>query len=490
MKRWTRAVCAAAAVAGAALAAGAAPAGFDFRRGFSEVAERATPAVVFIQVEKQVPMGGATFFFNNPFDLFGEEFSRRFFGWPGGGRGRQFPERRRQTFRQTGQGSGFLITKDGYILTNTHVVGDAEKITVRLADGREFKAKRIGADPKTEVALVKIECDKDLPFLKAGDPEKLKTGEWVIAIGNPFGLKETLTVGVVSAKGRSGMGITDYEDFIQTDAAINPGNSGGPLLNVDGDVVGINTAIYSRSGGYMGIGFAIPIDMAVNIKDQLLATGKVTRGYVGVLLNPGELTDSLAREFGFEGNEGVLIADAVEGGPAEKAGVRAGDIVVKLNGRKVKDKTQFRNEVARIMPGKKAELVLMRDGREKRVSVTVAAYPDEEGGGEGAGGAGGETPEALLDRLGLELRNLTPELADELGLKGARRGAAITEVTPGSPAEDAGLEAGMVIVAVDRKDVRNVADVKRLAARAKGGSLLLRVRTPQGSFFKSLRIDD
>ena len=274
----------------------------DFRKGFSGVASKATPAVVFIQVEKQVPAGNM-YSFNNPFDLFGEDFAERFFGVPRQARpgqpDRRFPNRGRQPmYKQTGQGSGFIISKDGYILTNTHVVGDVDTITVRLADGREFKAKRVGADPRTEVALIKIESEGDLPVLEIGSPEKLQIGEWVIAIGNPFGLKETLTVGVVSAKGRSNIGITDYEDFIQTDAAINPGNSGGPLLNIDGEVVGINTAIYSRSGGYMGIGFAVPIDMAMNIKDQLVANGKVTRGYVGVYLNPGEDTEEMAKSFG------------------------------------------------------------------------------------------------------------------------------------------------------------------------------------------------
>lgn len=456
----------------------------DFRKGFSSVAAAATPAVVFIQVEKEVPMG-QTFFFNNPFDLFGEEFSLPF----GNGNGRfnrRMPSRKRApVFRQTGQGSGFLISKDGYILTNTHVVGDVDRITVKLSDGREFKAKRIGADPKTEVALIKIESEKDLPYLKPGNPDALMTGEWVIAIGNPFGLKETLTVGVVSAKGRSGMGITDYEDFIQTDAAINPGNSGGPLLNIDGEVIGINTAIYSRSGGYMGIGFAIPIDMAMGIKDQLVTSGKVTRGYIGVMLNPGELTTGLAKNFGFDGNEGALIAEVLKDSPAEKGGMQAGDIVTALNGKKITDGAHFRKEVARIMPKEKVTVTVSREGKTKDLTIEVAAYPDDD-----AVGSVESDAEGSLDKLGLTLQDLTPEVAERLDLGDLKRGVLISEVEPGSAADKAGLESGMVILEVNRTKVETVKEFKKSAGKAKEGNLLLRVKTPQGSFFKSLSFKD
>ena len=456
----------------------------DFRKGFSGVAAKATPAVVFIQVEKEVPMG-QTFFFNNPFDLFGEEFSLPF----GNGRyNRRMPNRKRApVFRQTGQGSGFLISKDGYILTNTHVVGDVDRITVKLSDGREFKAKRIGADPKTEVALIKIESEKDLPYLKPGNPDTLMTGDWVIAIGNPFGLKETLTVGVVSAKGRSGMGITDYEDFIQTDAAINPGNSGGPLLNIDGEVIGINTAIYSRSGGYMGIGFAIPIDMAMAIKDQLVTSGKVTRGYIGVMLNPGELTTDLAKNFGYEGTEGALIAEVLKDSPAEKGGMKTGDIVTEVNGKKITDGAHFRKEVARIMPKEKATIKVNRDGKERELTIEVAAYPED---GELANAEGTPSEEGVLDKLGLTLQDLTPEIAERLDFEGLKRGVLISEVEPGSVADKVGLASGMVIVEVNRTKVETVKDFKKSAGKAKEGNLLLRVRTPQGTFFKSLSFKD
>ena len=461
---------------------------FDFRKGFSSVAAKATPAVVFIQVEKQVPAGNMQGYFNNPFDLFGEDFSERFFGTPNARPNqpnRRYPQRgRQQMYKQTGQGSGFIISKEGYILTNTHVVGDVDKITVRLADGREFQAKKIGADPKTEVALIKIESEGDLPVLAIGKPEALQIGEWVIAIGNPFGLKETLTVGVVSAKGRSNIGITDYEDFIQTDAAINPGNSGGPLLNIDSEVIGINTAIFSRSGGYMGIGFAVPIDLAMNIKEQLVANGKVTRGYIGVVLNPGEVTDEMAKSFGHTEGGGVLIADVQKDGPADKAGIKSGDILTELAGKKIKDNASFRNDVARIMPNKKAELTLYRDGKSKKVTVTVAVFPDD------VGSAGGEQKSAeLSEKLGFQVQELTPEVAEELGYEAAR-GVVVSDVDPGSAAYEQGLRPGMLILEVNRSEVKNVVDFDKAVGKTKGRSVLLRIKTKEGAVFLNLRTDD
>lgn len=462
---------------------------FDFRKGFSGVAAKATPAVVFIQVEKQVAMGNMPHSFNNPFDLFGEEFSERFFGAPDARPNvpnRRQPNRGRQhMFKQMGQGSGFIISKDGYILTNTHVVGDADKITVRLADGREFPAKRIGADSKTEVALIKIESEGEFPVLAIGKPSDLQIGEWVIAIGNPFGLKETLTVGVVSAKGRTNIGIADYEDFIQTDAAINPGNSGGPLLNIDGEVIGINTAIFSRSGGYMGIGFAVPIDMAMSIKEQLVTNGKVTRGYVGVILNPGEVTEEMAKSFGHAEAGGVLIADVQKDGPADKAGIKSGDILTELAGVKIKDNTGFRNDVARIMPNKKAEITLYRDGKSKKVVVTVGTFPDD---GAVAGGGSQEGAD-IVGKLGFQVEELTPDIARDLGFVDAP-GVVVSEVEPGSAAYEHGLRPGMLILEVNRSEVRNVNDFEKAVGKVKGASVLLRVKTKEGAVFLNLRTND
>jgi len=459
---------------------------FDFRKGFSGVASKATPAVVFIQVEKQVPMGNAQYFFNDPFELFGEEFSNKHFNRPNG-RHQQMPNRGRQQqpmFKQTGQGSGFLISKDGYILTNTHVVGDADKITVRLADGREFKAKRIGADIKTEVALIKIEA-QGLPYLKTGSVSDLNTGEWVIAIGNPFGLKETLTVGVVSAKGRSNIGIADYEDFIQTDAAINPGNSGGPLLNIDGEVVGINTAIYSQSGGYMGIGFAVPIDMALSIKDQLVANGHVTRGYIGVILNPGEVTDEMAKAFGRGESGGVLVADVQKDGPADKAGLKSGDIIIELDGKKVKEGGSFRRDVARILPNSRTELVVFRDGKSKKFTVTVAAFPNEEGENDGTN----REAVNVSDKIGFEVQELTGDLAKRFDFEDGR-GVIISEVYPESKAAEIGLKPGMLILEANRSEVNSVKQFEQAVKKSKEGNLLLRVKTEEGTVFLHLQLND
>ena len=451
--------------------AGAADA--DFRHGFSKVAKQATPAVVFIQVEKDVPAGAVYEFFNDPSELFGEGGLLDRFR-----RGRAPNGARLPMFRQTGQGSGFLISKDGYILTNTHVVGDVDKITVKLADGREFTAKRIGADSKTEVALIKIEGN-DFPYLPAGDPAKLETGDWVVAIGNPFGLKETLTVGVVSAKGRNNIGITDYEDFIQTDAAINPGNSGGPLLNIDGEVIGINTAIYSRSGGYMGIGFAVPIDMAMQIKDQLVQHGKVTRGYLGVVLND-DLTADMAKMFGRSEKGGVLIADVIPGGPAAEAGIKSGDIITALDGSAVENNAGFRRAIANRSPKSKIKLTLFRDGKEKTLAATVAPFPDD-----GAISAAG--PDASpAESIGIEVQDLTEDLAQRFGFE-MEKGAVITDVRDGSAAAEADLEPGMLILEVNRHDVDSAESLAREIRRAPKGNLLLRIKTAKRTLFVTLK---
>ena len=443
----------------------------DFRRGFSGVAEKARPAVVFIQVEKQVAVRGGGMPFYGPHEYF--------FGYgPQEGRRGQPP----QMQKQTGQGSGFLISEDGYILTNTHVVGDADKITVKLADGREYIAKRIGADSKTEVALIKIDGDS-FPSLPIGDPAGLMIGEWVVAIGSPFGLKQTLTVGVVSAKGRSNIGITDYEDFIQTDAAINPGNSGGPLLNIDGEVVGMSTAIYSQSGGYMGIGFAVPIDMAMQVKGHLIASGKVTRGYIGVVMNPGEVTEQMAQAFGRDEGGGVLVADTQKDGPADKAGIKSGDIIFELNGKKVEDATAFRLEVARIMPKEKANLGVFRDGKTKKVTVTVDAFPGDAEDGPAAG----DKP-AVQEKVGLQVQEVTRELARRFGYE-TEQGVIVAEVVRGTPAEEAGLQPGMLVLEVNRKEVNSVKEFEQAIVKGKDGNVLLRVKTEKGTRFVNLRME-
>ena len=430
-------------------------------KAFTEVAEKAVPAVVSVQVETVIEVSsdyGSPFGYHSPFD---DEFFERFFG-------RKFRRSQPQERKQVGQGSGFIISADGYILTNNHVVENADKIKVILNDGREFNnAKIIGTDPESDVAVIKIDGE-DLPTIELGDSDDLRIGEWVIAVGNPFGLSETVTVGIVSAKGRH-VGITEggYEDFIQTDAAINPGNSGGPLLNLDGKVVGINSAIFSRSGGYMGIGFAIPINMARQVKDQLVDTGKVTRGYIGIGMNPKGITPELAKFFGLEKNTGVLIAEVLEDTPAEKAGLKSGDIILKMNGKDVKDNVSFRNSVSLIKPGTKIKLTVLRGDKEKEITVKIGSKADSllaKGSSE------------IGQKLGLQVQDLTIELARKFGYKPGT-GVIVTEVVRSSSADRAGIEPGMSILSVNRQEVSSVKefnDALKKSAKTKEAVLLVK----------------
>ena len=445
------------------------------REGFSHVAEKAVPAVVFIKVEKTItaPGAGRGGPLNDPHELFEDEFLRRFFGTP--------PQRQApRQYRQQGQGSGFIISRDGYILTNSHVIGDADKVTVRLKDGREFEAEESWSDPKSEVAIIKIDAE-DLPALELGSSKELKTGEWVIAIGNPFGLSETLTAGVVSAKGRNNIGIADYEDFIQTDAAINPGNSGGPLLNIDGKVIGINTAIYSRSGGYMGIGFAIPIDMAVNIKDRLLKDGKVERGFVGISMNPMPMDKDMAETFGLKDAGGVLIADIVPESAAEKAGLKIGDIITDLNGKKVIDNAAFRNNIAMMAPGTEISLNIVRNGKPKKISLKVGALPGNQQA------SSKPNLDEISEKTGISVQPLTEEQAKALGLDDTQ-GVLISGVEPGSPAEQAGLAAGQIILEINRKPTQNIDAFAKALQEKTNKHILLRVKAQNGTWFVLLRI--
>jgi serine protease Do len=402
-------------------------------RAFSQAAKKALPAVVSVKVTKTIKSATP---YSSPFD---DEFFQRFFG-----PGYQRPQAQPQPRQQVGQGSGFIISEDGYILTNNHVVGGADEILVKLQDGRQTKGKIIGTDPKSDVALIKIE-EKNLPVIELGDSDALEIGEWVIAVGSPFGLQATVTVGIVSAKSR-GVGIAEYEDFIQTDAAINPGNSGGPLLNIDGKAIGLNTAIFSQSGGYMGIGFAIPINMAKSIKDQLLKSGKVTRGYLGIVMNPEKISAELAQEFGLNDSKGVLITQVIEESPAGKAGLKRGDVIVKLDGKEVDDWQAFRNSVAMIEPGTKVSLTVLRDGKKEDIDVKVGSLED--------GTVAAEVSE-IGDKLGLQIQELTDDVASKLGYE-KETGVLVTDVTAGSPADKAGIESGMLIVSVNRRDVTTV----------------------------------
>ncbi|MFC6672154.1 Do family serine endopeptidase [Marinobacterium aestuariivivens] len=442
-------------------------------KAFASVARLVSPSVVFVQVESKVaaPTGPVL---PSPFGdewPFGDDFFERFFGegFPAVPRGPGVPRGER---RMRGQGSGFVFaSKDGllsdrtYILTNNHVVENAEDIEVTFQDGRQFDAVVTGRDPQSDLAVIEIAVG-GMPELDWADSQTLEVGEWVVAIGNPFGLNHTLTVGVVSAKGRTSLGINDYEDFIQTDAAINPGNSGGPLVNLEGKVVGINTAIFSRSGGYMGVGFAIPSNLARVISSQLIEDGEVTRGYLGVVIQ--QLTADLAESFGIEPGRGVVIAQVSDGSPAQRAGLRQGDVVLSYRGEPVTDVGNFRNRVSLTPPGTGASLTVLRDGERKLLSVTIGRLDREKL-------AMADDQQRSSDEIGLTVQTLTPQLAEKYGGKPGE-GVVVTDVQQGSIASMAGIEPGTLILQVDRKTVNSAAEFERAVRQRSRNRLLLLIR--------------
>lgn len=438
-------------------------------KAFTSVVKSAKPAVVHIQVEKTVrgsnQFGGQDEYFNNPFfeKFFGPQFKQ------------QQPQNRRP-FKQQGQGSGFIISKDGHILTNNHVVEGADTITVTLNDKQKVEAKLIGSDPQTDVALIKIDYAGDLPTLPLADSDALEVGEWVIAIGNPFGLSQTVTVGVVSAKGRSRVGINEYENFIQTDAAINPGNSGGPLLNIHSEVVGINSALFSRTGGYMGIGFAIPINMVKAIEDQLHDHGKVTRGWLGVAIQ--DVNEDLAKSFGLDEAGGILVSEVQPDSPAQQAGLLRGDVIRKLNDSRLKDVNDLRNKIALLSPETQADLDVIRDGKKIILTVTIGEQPSDFSKNSIASNSKG-----LLNEYGLSIQNLTPEIAERFGFQ-EKQGILISNVEPGSIADKAGLKAGQLIEEINKQVVSNIQELQTaLKNSTTPNRTLLRIRTGNYSHY-------
>jgi len=435
---------------------------------FVQVAQSVKPAVVNIATTQrprpqegrrapQVPPQ-----FRGPFrDFFGEDFFERFFG--------EQPQRERRSL-----GSGVIVDKRGYILTNNHVIEQADEIEVRLSDKRKFTAKVIGKDSKTDLAVIKIDAPDDLPVAKLGDSTKIRIGEWAIAIGNPFGLDQTVTVGVISAVGRSEVGITTYEDFIQTDASINPGNSGGPLLNLNGEVIGINTAIVATG---QGIGFAIPISMAKEIKDRLIAQGKVVRGWLGVGIQ--ELTEELAAQFGVKPEDGVLVGNVMKDSPAERGGMKPGDIIQEFNGTKISGVHQLQREVAQSPVGSPVRLKVLREKQPVMLTIVLGEQPTDVA----AASEPGSTPAQAAERFGLTVQDLTPELRNQLRLNTVD-GVMVSSVDEAGPAARAGIRPGDVITEANREPVKSTRDFSRILGQMRRGqNLLLLVRRDGNSRF-------
>lgn len=435
---------------------------------FSDVAESSLPAVVMITSERVVSLRDQT-----PFDEF-----FNFFGNRGG-----IP----QEFRQRGLGSGFIVDTNGTILTSSHVVYQTESIQVMLSDNRQFDAEIVGTDPETDVAVLRIKA-QGLPVLPLGDSDAMRIGQWVLALGNPFGvaLQGTVTAGIISAKGRSRIGIADYEDFIQTDAAINPGNSGGPLINLAGEVIGINTAIATRTGGYQGVGFAIPSNLVRHVMNSLLTEGHVTRGWLGVYIQ--DLTDELRAAMKTQIQGGVLVSEVMKDSPAEHAGLKAGDVLVEMDGVALHDVNDLRMRIADTRPGTTIRFTVVRDDQEQTFDVRVAereetqASAGQQGQGPGAG---------TLDNLGFTGETLNDEYIAELNLERGTKGVVITEVEPDSPADRAGLQQGNVIVEANRRPVENVSQLRAAVSDlGPGDTLLLYIITDSARRFVAIPIPE
>ena len=435
---------------------------------FTGLVEKQGPAVVNVSTTQIIrnAQGFPNIPENDPF----YEFFRRF-----------APQMPREQESQS-LGSGFIISTDGYIMTNAHVVDSADKITVRLTDKREFSAKVIGADKRTDVALLKIEAT-GLPKVTVGDPDKLKVGEWVVAIGSPFGFDSSVTAGIVSAKGRS-LPQENFVPFIQTDVAINPGNSGGPLFNMNGEVVGINSQIYTRSGGSMGLSFAIPIDVATQVTDQLRASGKVTRGRIGVMIQ--ELTSELAESFGLSKPVGALISHVEKDGPADKAGIEASDVILKFDGKLVDSSGDLPRIVAATKPGSRVVIELWRKGAIRRITVEVGEMPEEEKLARSAKKLADDVAE-MVSRLGIAVIELTREQLQELQIQGGL----LVEEVKGSAARAAGLQQGDVLLAIGNMPIRSVKQLNEILKQVpKGRNVALLVRRGNAATYVAIRLDE
>jgi len=441
----------------------------------SEVAAVATPSVVNISTTRVVKSREDT-----TYDLFDDPFFRKFFG-------DQFPRPNvPKEHKEQSLGSGVIVTEDGYIITNNHVIEKADEIKILLSNKKDYKAKLIGADPKTDIAIIKIEA-KGLTALPWGDSNKLKVGEIVFAIGNPFGLNQTVTMGVIGAVGRANVGIADYEDFIQTDAAINPGNSGGALVNARGELIGINTAILSRTGGYQGIGFAVPSSMAKQVMDSLVKYKKVVRGWLGVSIQ--EVTSDLAEEFGVKDLKGALVSGVMKKSPAEKAGIRQGDVILQYNGKVVEDTGHLRNMVSQTPIGTTVKMKLFRSKKELEVDVAIAELPkklaDTSSRGEESEEGSDEENSALA---GLAVKDLTPELARRFGFEENEKGVVVVKVEPGSRLFEAGVRQGDLLLQINQKSIANLQEYGKVIAKIKTKErMLLLIRRKGQDLFVTVK---
>jgi serine protease Do len=467
-----------------------------FRNVFRNVAATSIPTVVSITSTKidTVTLNDpfSQFFGNSPFDEFFQTPRRR----PQDAQPEKKEERRSEGF-----GSGVIVSKDGYILTNNHVVGDADEILVTTSDDREFEAEIVGSDSLSDVAVIKLKGDiKDLPVAYLGDSEKLKPGDWVMAVGNPFNLSSTVTTGIVSAVGRHTGGIAMYQNFIQTDAAINPGNSGGALVNIDGELVGINTMIYTRSGGYMGIGFAIPINMARKIMEQILYKGKVERGWLGVQI--GDIDQSMKEALGLKTSRGVLINEVFKGQPADKAGIKAGDVILSIDGVRTGSANDLRNTVASIEPGKKVPIEIVRDGKEKTIQAVLSMRDETEieklsgpaGSGDESESGSDEDKSGVSEKLGFSTGDITPEVREELDLDASVKGVVVLEVDQSSRAGRKGLKPSDIILSVKVKNsavvkVENAKDFRKLISPLKSEApVMLSILRGKRMFFVAFNV--
>jgi Do/DeqQ family serine protease len=421
---------------------------------FSAVADRVTPAVVNVSTVSRRSTSGSSDDPQRFREFFGEEFFERYF-------------KRRPRDEPRASGSGVIVDPAGYILTNNHVIENAQDITVRLSDARKFTATLVGRDPKTDLAVLKVDAPAPLPTAELGDSERLRVGQWVVAIGNPFGLDRTVTVGIVSATARTRVGVTTYENFIQTDASINPGNSGGPLLNLDGRVIGVNTAIVAAG---QGIGFSIPINEAKTVMAQLIARGKVVRGWLGIVIQ--DVTDELASSFGVREREGVLVADVMKDGPGEAAGLRPGDVIVDLGGTRIREVPDLQRRVANVAPGDTVAVGVVRDRASQRLQVRVGEMPSEDPATARA------ELESGPEGFGLQIEPLALDTAERLGLAFSH-GLLVTDVATGGPADRAGFKRGDVILEVDRTPVHDAPGLQNaLGAVPAGRSVLVWVHRP------------